>query len=106
MDVLRQKHVRPGSAAPIAKKLDLAENTRYCQAGFEDAMPDVTRRFLADVTWRYAPVRATWSSAAIVLRFHTDRNLWPYAVRTEAWYFIVTGTRISFPKYGIPATTD
>jgi len=23
----------------IVKKLDLAENTRYCQAGFEDAMP-------------------------------------------------------------------
>src|SRR5262249_62075152 len=53
----------------IVKKLELAENTRYCQAGFEDAMLGVTRRFLGDVTWRYAPVRATWSSAAIVLRF-------------------------------------
>ena len=61
--------------ARIVKKLDLAENTRYCQASFEDAMPDVTRRFLGDVMWRCAPVRATWSSAAIVLRFHTDRIL-------------------------------
>src|SRR5262249_31502515 len=55
--------------------LELAENTGYCQAGFEDAMLDITRRFLGDVTWRYAPVRATWSFAAIVLRFHTDRIL-------------------------------
>src|SRR5262249_39812320 len=38
----------------IVKKLELAENTRYCQAGFEDAMLGVTRRFLGDVTWRYA----------------------------------------------------
>src|SRR5215471_6567408 len=29
----------------IARKLDLAENTRYCQAGFEDAMPTLRRDF-------------------------------------------------------------
>src|SRR5262249_37617209 len=45
-----------------------------CQAGFE-GHADVTRRFLRDVTWCYAPVRATWPSATIILRFHTDRIL-------------------------------
>jgi hypothetical protein len=33
------------AVARIAKKLDLGENTRYCQAGFEDAMPTLRRDF-------------------------------------------------------------
>ena len=35
MDVEKSIRANPR----IVKKLDLAENTRYCQAGFEDAMP-------------------------------------------------------------------
>src|SRR5215467_7573814 len=68
----------------IVKKLDLAENTRYLRLVSRDA-PDVTTRFLCDVTWCYAPVRATWSSAAIALRFRngsdslTIRETWVLA---------------------------
>src|SRR5262245_5094545 len=45
----------------IVKKIDLAENTRYCQVGLKDATPTLRRC--------YAPVRATWSTVAIVLDF-------------------------------------
>jgi hypothetical protein len=30
----------------MVQKLDLTENTRYCQAGFEDAMPTLPGYFL------------------------------------------------------------
>ena len=32
-----------GEPARMVQKLDVAENTSHCQAGFEDAMPSVTR---------------------------------------------------------------
>jgi hypothetical protein len=59
----------------MVNKLDLAENTRYCQAGCKEAYADVRRGLLGDVTWCYAPVRPIRSSAARVFRFHTDRIL-------------------------------
>src|SRR5215831_13068591 len=59
----------------IAKKLDLAETHEILSGWFRGRHADVTARFLRDVTWCYAPVRAIWPSAAIVLRLHTDRIL-------------------------------
>jgi pimeloyl-ACP methyl ester carboxylesterase len=53
----------------MVQKLDLAENTRYRQAGFEGTTPTLRDDFLPDVTWCYAAVWATSPSAVIVLRF-------------------------------------
>jgi hypothetical protein len=64
----------PFSPTSYGQKTDLAENTRDRQVGFEGAMPRY-EVVSSDVTWCYGPVRATSSSPAIVLRFHTDRIL-------------------------------
>jgi glycosyltransferase involved in cell wall biosynthesis len=73
----------PSAALPgMGKKLDLAENTRYYQAVFEGAMPTLRGKFLRDVTSCYAPVRAAWSSAAMLLRFHTDPPIAPISTKS------------------------
>jgi len=67
LSAIAAKRVRIDHAR-IVQKLDLAENTRDRQAGFEGAMPTLR----GDVTRCYVSVSSTCSSAAIVLRFHTD----------------------------------
>src|SRR5215470_1087616 len=66
-------------SARLVKKLDLAENTRHCEGGFEGAMKTLTRWFLCDVAWCYLPRRGPPGPLAIGLRFRTDRILSPYA---------------------------